>query len=334
MHGLTQLLSDWALPERGGSDAPVGFGRRLLRSVVETVLAIPATRWHTPRASSRAPHYTGPAGTRSSRAGRVILVGAGPGDPELLTLKAIRVMQSADVILYDALVTDAVLSLASRDAQRIPVGKRSGRPSCRQDDINRLMVTLARAGKRVVRLKAGDPSIFGRAGEELAHLQAAGVGVDIVPGITAASAMAAAFGISLTHRDHAKSVRFVTGHGRNGGLPDDLDWKAVADPSATTVFYMGGRTAREIARRLVALGMPATTPVGVAACVSQPNERLGRCTLANLASFLGEVGFSEPIVIGVGRLFADASSASDAARSTAQERPSDASLIDANRLEF
>ncbi len=148
--------------------------------------------------------------------GRVTLVGAGPGDAELLTLKAMRVLQSADVILFDALVSDDVLELARRDAKRMLVGKRGHRLSCKQGDINALMLKLARQGKHVVRLKAGDPVIFGRAGEEIAELEANGIEVTIVPGITSASAMAATLGISLTHRDHAHSVRFVTGHAKDG----------------------------------------------------------------------------------------------------------------------
>jgi uroporphyrin-III C-methyltransferase/precorrin-2 dehydrogenase/sirohydrochlorin ferrochelatase len=149
----------------------------------------------------------------------VILVGAGPGDAELLTLKAVRALQSADVILYDDLVSPEILELGRREAERVSVGKRGGRASCRQDDINALLISLAQAGKRVVRLKSGDPMVFGRAGEEIATLRAAGVPVEVVPGITAALAMASALGISLTHRDVAHSVRFVTGHGRHGGSP-------------------------------------------------------------------------------------------------------------------
>jgi len=153
------------------------------------------------------------------------------------------------------------------------VGKRGGRESCRQEDINAMMLTYARAGKRVVRLKAGDPSVFGRAGEEIAHLERAGIPVSVVPGITAASALAAGANISLTHRDCAQSVRFVTGHSRKGTLPDSLDWRAIADPTASTVFYMGGRTAYGIMTHLLAAGMPVETPVVVAANVSRKDER-------------------------------------------------------------
>lgn len=235
--------------------------------------------------------------------GRVTLVGAGPGDPELLTVKAARAIEGADVILFDALVSDAVLELAPGNAELICVGKRGGRPSCRQDDINKLMVEHAGAGKHVVRLKSGDPAIFGRVGEEMSYLTSAGLEAQIVPGITAGSAMAAAFGISLTHRDHAKSVRFVTGHSKNGGLPDDIDWQAIADPSTTTVFYMGASFAGEIAARLIAMGMSCDTPVGIASALSRSTERLARCALAELSDALNEFDRREPLILGIGEVF-------------------------------
>ena len=182
-------------------------------------------------------------GSAAEPRGHVTFVGAGPGDAELLTLKAVRALQAADVILFDDLVSDDVLELARREAKRILVGKRAGRPSCKQHEINDMMVGLAKAGRRVVRLTSGDPMIFGRAGEEIAELDAQGIGYDVVPGITAGIAMAASLGVSLTHRDCAKSVRFVTGHSKAGGLPKDIEWRAIADPTATTIFYMGGRVA-------------------------------------------------------------------------------------------
>jgi uroporphyrin-III C-methyltransferase/precorrin-2 dehydrogenase/sirohydrochlorin ferrochelatase len=181
--------------------------------------------------------------------GRVTLVGAGPGDAGLLTLKAVRALQAADVILFDDLVSDEVLELARREARRMLVGKRGGRDSCRQEDINAMMVSLANAGRHVVRLKGGDPMIFGRAGEEIARLEAEGIPVSVVPGVTAALAMAASLGVSLTHRDCARSVRFVTGHGRDGALPADIDWRAVADPATTTIFtWADGRRRRSPVR--------------------------------------------------------------------------------------
>lgn len=238
--------------------------------------------------------------------GRVTLVGAGPGDAELLTLKAVRALQAADVILFDDLVSDDVLELARREAKRMLVGKRGGRESCRQEDINDMMVSLAKAGKHVVRLKGGDPMIFGRAGEEIARLDAEGIPVAVVPGITSALAMAASLGVSLTHRDCAQSVRFVTGHSRKGELPCDIDWKTMTDPKSTTIFYMGGRTAGEIASTMMRQGLAADTPVVVAKAVSRPGEAQWSGTLSELPLAMLEIGHDEPVLIGVGAVFAAA----------------------------
>ena len=238
--------------------------------------------------------------------GRVSLVGAGPGDSELLTLRAVRVLQSADVILFDDLITPDVLELARREARRIMVGKRGGRDSCAQDDINDLMVALAREGRHVVRLKSGDPTVFGRAGEEIARLAGEGIAVEIVPGITAASAMAAVLRVSLTHRDQAHSVRYVTGHARSGHVPEALDWRGLADPETTLVFYMGGRTASEIAARLMAEGLPDDTPVIVASSVSQPGSKVRRLTLAAMQSPAVMDGLDGPVLIAIGKVLCDA----------------------------
>lgn len=240
----------------------------------------------------------------SGKTGRVTLVGAGPGDAELLTLKAVRALQAADVILFDDLVSGEVLELARREAKRMLVGKRGHRQSCRQDDINDTMVSLAKAGKHVVRLKGGDPMIFGRAGEEIARLEAEGIPVTIVPGITSALAMASQLGVSLTHRDHAQSVRFVTGHSRNGELPSDLDWAGIADNKTTTVFYMGGRTAGEISGRLIESGMPPATPVVVARSVARNGFRHWSGQLKDLETGIAIVGYDEPVLIGIGAAFA------------------------------
>jgi uroporphyrin-III C-methyltransferase/precorrin-2 dehydrogenase/sirohydrochlorin ferrochelatase len=218
-----------------------------------------------------------------ARGGEVVLVGAGPGDPALLTLKAVRELQAADVILYDRLVPEAVLELGRREAQRIRVGKEGHGPSCRQEDISALLVSLAREGRRVVRLKGGDPAIFARTGEEVAACRGAGIPVRIVPGITAATAAAASLGVSLTHRDHAQRVQFVTGHGRQGALPPDLDLEALADPRATTIVYMARRTAAELAGKLLARGVSATTPAIIATNVSRPDETAMATTVAGLA---------------------------------------------------
>lgn len=238
-----------------------------------------------------------------SGSGRVTLVGAGPGDAEFLTLKAVRALQAADIILYDNLVSDEVLELARREAKRMLVGKRGGRKSCRQEDINEMMVKLAKAGKNVVRLKSGDPMVFGRAGEEIARLQDEGIAVSSIPGITAAAAMASSLGISLTHRDHAQSVRFVTGHCRKGTLPDDLDWRAIADPNATTIFYMGRGTAGQIAETVMAKGLDAATPVVACAALSRPSEKLWHGVLGDLAAGVATLDRNEPVLIGVGSVF-------------------------------
>lgn len=242
-------------------------------------------------------------GSATEADGKVTLVGAGPGDAELLTLKAVRALQAADVILFDDLVSDDVLELARREAKRMLVGKRSGRDSCRQDEINDLMIKLARQGKHVVRLKSGDPMVFGRAGEEIARLTDEGVEVGIVPGISSALAMASELGISLTHRDHAHSLRFITGHARNGELPDDLDWKGIADPKTTLIVYMGGRTSSQLAGRLILEGLSPQTPVIVATQISRADGRHTHTTLAGLRLDGIEPRPTGPVLIGIGRVF-------------------------------
>lgn len=235
--------------------------------------------------------------------GQVTLVGAGPGDAELLTLKAVRALQSADVILFDDLVSDEVLELSRREAKRMHVGKRGGRTSCKQEDINETMVSLAKAGKHVVRLKSGDPVIFGRAGEEIDRLQKEGISVAIVPGVTSASAMAANLGISLTHRNHAQSVRYITGHSKNGALPNDVNWPAIADATTSTIFYMGGRTASDIQSRLLAEGMPMNHPVVICASISRPEEKKWSGPLSALSDGMAEIGYENPVLIGIGAVF-------------------------------
>lgn len=204
--------------------------------------------------------------------GTVWLVGAGPGDPELLTMKAARLIESADIIFYDALVSDAVLALVPARAESINVGKRSGRHSKDQRTIDAMLVEAAAAGKRVVRLKGGDPSLFGRSSEEISALTAAGFPVRICAGITAASAAAASAGISLSLRGVARDVRFVTAHSQRGAALD-IDWTSLACGGSTLAFYMGREAAGEIMRGLVRAGMPGATPVLIACHVSAPEER-------------------------------------------------------------
>jgi uroporphyrin-III C-methyltransferase / precorrin-2 dehydrogenase / sirohydrochlorin ferrochelatase len=236
----------------------------------------------------------------ASDTGHVTLVGAGPGDADYLTIKAVRALQSADVILFDDLVSDEVLELARREAKRMMVGKRGGRESCRQEDINALMVKLARQGKRVVRLKSGDPMIFGRAGEEIAELEQAGIPVDVVPGITAATAMAARLKVSLTHRDHAQSVSFVTGHSCKGCLPDALPIEDLVGAGKTAVIYMGGRTAGELADRLIERGIEPALPAVAVRSVARPDEQVWSGALRDLKDASRSVLGDGPVLIAIG----------------------------------
>lgn len=237
---------------------------------------------------------------KGTEGGRVTLVGAGPGDAEYLTLKAMRALQAADVILFDDLVSNEVLELARREAKRILVGKRGGRDSCKQEDINRSMVTLAKAGRHVVRLKSGDPMIFGRAGEEIAELNRAGIPVDVVPGITTALALASELKLSLTHRDCAQSVRFVTAHSRDGKLPSNLDWNALADKSTTHLYYMAGRTSRELIARLLDAGLAPETPVVFASNVSRAGQSIVHTCLRDAAGEAKNIDLDCPIILGIG----------------------------------
>ncbi|HKX22067.1 MAG TPA: uroporphyrinogen-III C-methyltransferase [Rhizorhapis sp.] len=202
----------------------------------------------------------------------VWLVGAGPGDPELLTRKAERLIYTAEIVFYDALVSPDILSLIAPNAERVPVGKRSGRHSKDQGSINEMLLAAALAGKRVVRLKGGDPSIFGRSMEEIAHLRTAGIEVCICPGITAASAASASLGLSLTLRGMARRLQFVTAHARKGEALD-LDWRSLADPDSTLAVYMGKAAAADVSRQLIAAGLPGDTPAIVIENASLPEER-------------------------------------------------------------
>ena len=236
--------------------------------------------------------------------GSVTLVGAGPGDPELLTLRAVRALQSADVILFDKLVSPGVLDFARREAKRMLVGKAGYGPACKQDEINRLMITLARAGKRVVRLKGGDPMIFGRGGEELAACRAAGLAVEVVPGITAAQGAASRLGVSLTHRSLARRLQYVTGHGSDGRLPRDIDWNSIADPTATTVVYMPARTLAELVRSGIANGLDPATPAVAIVKATQPGEAVVAAPIRDLPARLAELP-PGPVLVMIGQVFAE-----------------------------
>jgi uroporphyrin-III C-methyltransferase/precorrin-2 dehydrogenase/sirohydrochlorin ferrochelatase len=232
--------------------------------------------------------------------GEVTLVGAGPGDPDLLTLKALRALQDADVILHDRLVPAAILDFARRDAMRICVGKSAGAPSTPQGEINALLIQHARAGSRVVRLKGGDPFVFGRGGEELEALAAAKIDFSVIPGVTAASGCAAYAGIPLTHRDHAHSVSFVTGHADGNGR--EPDWPALASPGATAVFYMGLARLESIAQRLLDHGAPSTLPAAIVAHGTLPEQRVIVATVATIAAATQAAGVESPALLIVGEV--------------------------------
>lgn len=235
--------------------------------------------------------------------GFVSFVSSGPGDPELLTLKAVARLQAADAVLFDDLSAGPILSHARAGADLVGVGKRAGRPSPKQDHVSRLLVDYAASGARVVRLKSGDCGLFGRLEEEIAALTEAGIGYEIIPGVTAASAAAAAANIPLTRRLTARRVQFVTGADVTGGLPAGLNWAALADPQATTVVYMGKRTFAALVEGLRAHGLPDTTPALLAEGVSTPDQRLLRGTLASIAAHLGQAGpGSQPGLILYGPL--------------------------------
>ena len=229
-------------------------------------------------------------------------MGAGPGDPELLTLKALRALQDADVILHDRLVSKSVLDLSRRDALRISVGKAAGSIGSTQQQINQLLIEHAAAGRRVVRLKGGDPFIFGRGGEELEALAQAQINFSVVPGITAAAGCAAYAGIPLTHRDHAHSVTFVTAHSDKGG--SEPDWRALAQPGMTAVFYMGLARIEHIAAKLIEHGAPADLPAALIAQGTLADQRVVTGTLMNIAAAAREANLQSPALLVVGRVVA------------------------------
>jgi uroporphyrin-III C-methyltransferase/precorrin-2 dehydrogenase/sirohydrochlorin ferrochelatase len=238
--------------------------------------------------------------TAPRSAGEVTLVGAGPGDPELLTLKALRALQDADVILHDRLVPEDLLDMARRDAARICVGKAAGSIGSTQEEINALLIEHARLGKRVVRLKGGDPFIFGRGGEELEALAKAQISFSVIPGVTAAAGCAAYAGIPLTHRDYAHSVTFVTGHAEKEGR--EPDWRALAKPGLTVVFYMGLARVEQIAATLVAHGAAASLPAAVIAQGTLQDQRVVTGTLATIAEVTAASAIQSPALLVVGEV--------------------------------
>ncbi len=270
-------------------------------------------------------YRTGGADTAKGASGRVFLVGAGPGDPDLLTIKAARLIGEADVIFTDRLVGKGVLALASASAEVVPVGKSKGEHSVPQDEIQRRMIDAARTGKRVVRLKGGDPFIFGRGGEEVEALRAVGIDVEVVPGISAALGCAASAQIPLTHRDIAQAVTFVTGHAALGEEPD-LDWKALARPNQTVVVFMGVGTADVIAARLIAAGRDPVTPVAVVENGTRENEIKAFGSLGSVTDAIQAAGIQGPALLIIGEVVALAKRESARSDVAAKTKPTVSSL--------
>ncbi|UCV04769.1 uroporphyrinogen-III C-methyltransferase [Dechloromonas denitrificans] len=230
--------------------------------------------------------------------GKVWLVGAGPGDPDLLTVKAARLIAQADALVYDHLVGEGIIQLARPDARQIYAGKEASKHTLPQDSINQLLVDLAREGLSVVRLKGGDPFIFGRGGEELETLAASGIPFEVVPGVTAAAGCAAYSGFPLTHRDHAQALTFVTGHLKDGTV--NLDWPSLARPNQTVVFYMGIGAAEEICRQMIKHGLPSMTPAAVVRNGTLASQQTLLATLGTLPHRVVESGIKPPALIIVG----------------------------------
>ena len=296
---LARLLEAWrgriksALPE-------VAVRRRFYEAVLRGRTAALVRRRQEDAAGRELERLL--AAQAPAASGSVVLVGAGPGDPGLLTLNALRALQEADVILHDRLVSDEVLALARRDATRVCVGKAARGQSGSQERIHALMLEHARAGRRVVRLKGGDPFVFGRGGEELEFLARHGISFEVVPGVTAALACGAYAGVPLTHRDHAQSVRFATAHG--GDCADGLDWASLALPRQTLALYMGVAALRTVGERLLAHGCEASKPVAIIERGSRPDQRVTLATLGTLAELAQAGDVRPPALVIVGEVAA------------------------------
>ena len=231
----------------------------------------------------------------------VYLVGAGPGDPDLLTLKASRLLNEVDVVIYDKLVSQAIINLIPKTKSQIFAGKQAKNHFMPQEQINNLLVEHARAGRKVMRLKGGDPFVFGRGGEEALHLVAYGIAFEVIPGITSSAGCAAYAGIPLTHRDLAQSVRFVTGHTKNNNRLD-LNWKSLADPYTTLVIYMGLSNIKEITKQLISHGLSGSTPAAAINKGTRPDQKVVLSELSTLAQDLAHVKFTGPTLLVVGKV--------------------------------
>ncbi len=231
----------------------------------------------------------------------VYIVGAGPGDPDLLTVKALRLLKDADTVVYDLLVSEQILALIPAGAARIFAGKAARNHHMKQEEINELLVSLYRSGRKVVRLKGGDPFIFGRGSEEALHLAEHNIPFEVVPGVTASAGCAAYAGIPLTHRGLASGVRFITGH-RRDGKPLDLNWKSLADPETTLVIYMGLTNVGEISRQLIAAGLPADTPAGAIHRGTTPEQHTVLTTLAGLPDCVEREHIKAPALLVIGEV--------------------------------
>lgn len=272
--------------------------RRFWERVLEGPVAQAAVAGDEQRAETLLDEAIDQGSQAEDRGGEVWLVGTGPGDPDLLTLRALRLMQRADVVLYDNLISASVLDMVRRDAERIYVGKRRALHAVRQEGINALLVEHARRGRRVLRLKGGDPFVFGRGGEEIATLADEGIPFQVVPGITAANGCAAYAGIPLTHRDHAQSVRFVTGHLRDDSV--NLNWPELAEPGQTLVVYMGLVGLDAICEGLMAHGRSADTPIALIERGTLPEQRVWTATLSTIRQHLADAQVRAPTLLIIG----------------------------------